>query len=1143
MKKVSVWLVCIILFLQLLQGNAQPLKAITSFDSLNNLLSYFQKNTNNTPFIDALENAAACCNKNSNIDSLVKRLIRSEDMLIDMLADSQVINRFPYKKEKILFAKAAVNFSASLIPKKENLLYAAALHDLGMLNNSADYLRSGELFEQSLAIRRKISGEKDTDYIKTLISLARVYDAKGKRAEALSMIMRALATTASTEGKENGLYGDELFWLAEFYSGSRKTDTALFLYEQELSLRRKLFGDTDASLALRICCTALRCSSLGKYKKALTLYQEAATITQKTLGVENFQYAWCLNCIGSMYYNMAEYEKSIPFTEQSLAIEKKLCAEGCCTDDIPVNLHDLATSYQRLGKYDKALPLFQEAVSIEANQTDNSGYTFDMPYLASLYDMMGRHDEALRLINQTVADCEKAKSFGIDYIRTMNYLGSLYTNRKEYLLAIPAFKTALYYTNKIYGKENIEYAATLNNMALAYKGLLMYDTAVTLITDAATIRKNLLGDEHPYYASSLNDLGELYMLMGKYDSAKMLYTQSLSIRKKVFGEEHPDYINSLAGLAALNIANNNTNDAGNLLINCNKLLLNQIDRIYTSLSEQEKIGYTINQYSMFFYLPSLLFMNNSAAPQIAQQVYANELALKGMVLNDQQIVLNSIRKSNDKNALELYNKWRANKIKIGEQLLWATQEQSDKLNSIYSKEQSVQTIQQHSDELNRIIETTVQMEQELSSISVAFRQQQEMLSSKNISDRLKTDEAAIEFTKFQYYNKKLTDSILYAALIVLPGDSIPVFVPLFEEKQLIDLLNAEGKNANSINRFYSSNPGNNKQPANSGTDLYALIWKPLEKYLAGINTVYYAPAGLLSRVAFSALPADTKGDLLIDKYRLRQLLSTRSVALSLSVAQRPSAINIWGDIQYNEKDAGVNNTNILVQRNRNMRSAEDHLNDTNNILGKKWAALDGTRLEVDNIKNVFKQEGINVITVTDTAATEEAFKAMDGKSPPVLHIATHGFFWTMKNKPGNVFAMQQDPMFRSGLVLAGGNNIWNNNASMHNKEDGILTSYEIAQLDLSNTDLVVLSACETALGDIEGNEGVIGLQRAFKLAGVKQMMISLWRIPDKQTVELMNSFYHNWLKGESPYEALRSAQLIMKSKYPVYDWAGFVLVE
>ena len=161
----------------------------------------------------------------------------------------------------------------------------------------------------------------------------------------------------------------------------------------------------------------------------------------------------------------------------------------------------------------------------------------------------------------------------------------------------------------------------------------------------------------------------------------------------------------------------------------------------------------------------------------------------------------------------------------------------------------------------------------------------------------------------------------------------------------------------------------------------------------------------------------------------------------------------------------------------------------------------------------------------------------------IAHIATHGFFLPAKSKLNCGFAMQQDAMFRSGLVLAGSDKIWTNKKIISGKDDGILTSYEIAQMDLSSTDLVVISACETALGDLQNNEGVIGLQRAFKLAGVKQIIISLWSVPDIETAELMSLFYSNWIKGESPREALRSAQLVLKTKYQPYDWAAFVLVE
>ncbi|MDZ4808081.1 MAG: CHAT domain-containing protein, partial [Bacteroidota bacterium] len=143
----------------------------------------------------------------------------------------------------------------------------------------------------------------------------------------------------------------------------------------------------------------------------------------------------------------------------------------------------------------------------------------------------------------------------------------------------------------------------------------------------------------------------------------------------------------------------------------------------------------------------------------------------------------------------------------------------------------------------------------------------------------------------------------------------------------------------------------------------------------------------------------------------------------------------------------------------------------------------------------------------------------------------------------NSYTLADDPLLRSGLIFAGGNYAWSGKTPIEGIEDGIATAYEISQLNLSNTELVVLSACETALGDVKGSEGVFGLQRAFKMAGVKKMIVSLWQVPDKETAELMISFYTYWMNGKSINEAFTQAQADMRKKYSPFYWAAFVLVE
>ncbi|MBP6185625.1 MAG: CHAT domain-containing protein, partial [Saprospiraceae bacterium] len=178
---------------------------------------------------------------------------------------------------------------------------------------------------------------------------------------------------------------------------------------------------------------------------------------------------------------------------------------------------------------------------------------------------------------------------------------------------------------------------------------------------------------------------------------------------------------------------------------------------------------------------------------------------------------------------------------------------------------------------------------------------------------------------------------------------------------------------------------------------------------------------------------------------------------------------------------------------------------------------------------------------------------LNNPSPRVLHIATHGFFFPdpvdkiLTSREGEpVFKWSDNPMIRSGLILAGGNYAWQNGKAVSpDKEDGILTAYEISQMNLSNTELVVLSACETGLGDIQGNEGVYGLQRAFKIAGAKYLIMSLWQVPDRETMEFMTTFYKNWLEQKlSIPDAFRKTQREMRDRFfNPYSWGAFVLVE
>ncbi len=334
------------------------------------------------------------------------------------------------------------------------------------------------------------------------------------------------------------------------------------------------------------------------------------------------------------------------------------------------------------------------------------------------------------------------------------------------------------------------------------------------------------------------------------------------------------------------------------------------------------------------------------------------------------------------------------------------------------------------------------------------------------------------------------------------------------------------------------------------TELYSLIWEPLERYLKGIETVYYSPAGLLHRISFPAVCSGNRL-LLSDRYRLINMASTRNLT-NTRVSRASETGFIFGGIDYNSGKK----TQAKPLRQSVFSSADTALlADLRSLRGAAWDFLPGTRAEAEKISQLLENGRISARIAMGGDATEESLKALSGHSPDIIHIASHGFSFPSGNEtdPGHnpisgegvmAFTGSQNPLMRSGLLFAGANNAWTFGKSPEGAEDGILTAYELANLDLSACNLMVLSACETGLGDIQGNEGVFGLQRALFMAGINGMVVSLWEVPDLETMELMSLFYENIVKGKSPEAAFHLSQMEMKDRYRDEPslWAGFVFI-
>lgn len=854
---------------------------------------------------------------------------------------------------------------------------------------------------------------------------------------------------------------------------------------------------------------------------------------------ESPAYTVSLKFLKDLYLRLGLYEKAEPLHQANLALQREV--SGTEQPGYVVALEHLASLYDNMNQYEKALPLYQEVVAVHKKflGKEHPGYVRVLGKLGSFY-LRNRLDEKAVPVYEELWAIEEKKGDerAWNYAHNLFDLTGLYQRLGQYEKALSAHQTLLSIRKRNDGNKNPKYASALEGLANFYSVTRQYEKALPLQREAVAILKKTPGTEyHKFYARSLTTLAYCLRSLHQYEQALPLLREALEIYRKTIGEENYAFAGTLHSLGLLYIDLGDKAGAVPLLIQACEQQIKWHKSIYSTpfnkQTEEDRINHIGNAVQYFGLLPSLLAAENAHQIPLLQQIYLNELSLKGMLLENQKHLLNVIRSYRDSASLRLYEQWRTNRASLGRLLLALKKEGTTNFDSL----QKVN---------NRL-------EQQLfrNSVSINKYLQGLQLSTKGISDRLSAGEAVVEFIRFPFYNNRWTDSLMYAALVLLPNDSVPRFVSLFEEKQLQRLLTTY-----TVQQLYGNKrPGrlvkNIFSPVND--TLYRLIWKPLEQHLSGSHTVYYAPAGLLHRVAFQALQTDST-HLLMDKFRLNQLLSSRSVASSADTVNKSITASVWGDIDYNsttEKMESGNTAPIPGSTDTSLPVIVLFTPDDSAARDKELNPLPWTKQELDSLEKVFTKAGLPFTAQSRMSATEEAFKALDGNSPQVLHLATHGFFLPVKElKPNdnelngdNTFTVQLNPMFRSGLILAGGNHAWTGKPVPADSEDGILTAYELAQMDLSTTDLVVLSACETALGDLRGNEGVIGLQRAFKMAGVKQLIVSLWQVSDKATMELMTLFYQNWLGGQSIREALRNAQLRLKEKYPPFYWAAFVLIE
>lgn len=1039
------------------------------------------------------------------------------------------------KYEKYL---AARKYDSALVWAEESAALARGLageknlHYCGLLRNLAtahfylgNYKKAQYFILKEALTRESLKATNDAGYIDCLDAASVICRHAGNYEEALSQLKKAEPKALKLYGQFSARYARILECFAGVYHdyGFSAGDD-VYIRQEERYLRqagdiyRQHTGlEAEALVIKNLADLAAWYNNIGNSPRAEALMQEVIEYCRKNTGPESPAYASALNNIGVIYYGSGNYKRAEKSFIEALSVLKN--SEEKTELETATTLNNLGALYHRMGNFTFAGRLLEEARDLFLNLSRNESpdYSLVLNNIASIliskeyYESTEKKNpqnliDAGKLLNQSESlfnlNCTAPHPFHHTIISNMAIWYNLTCDKVKSALLL---KDLTYDANltmravSMTNKMSISGSLPVNGAPVYGKGIepVIIPVTVDLMTQVAASNAEMTyGGENDAVTTAL-----IRLTLGRAERMK-----------KEVGEYHPAYATLLKSLIVSYASVDDMKREEELTLEYMRVINQKTLQDFSYLSENEKEMYYQTRLPEIHSFLTYALMRKRTNPAITTHAYNNVLLSKGLMLKSSTAMRQAILNSNNPELLRKFDEWIALKKEISR--LYAT--------PVEMRDKDLTSLESMANELER---TLVSESQDFSDYQKALQ-----VTWEDVKKDLKPGEAAIEFADFRKREKDGGNDVFYCALILRYNSQWPEMIKLFTEDQLKEAIERHSYTPYIIGQIY----GTLKKPEDK---LYNLIWKPLEQYLEGINTVYVSPSGLLNKVSFPAI-SNGKGGYLCDNYliNLKGSSGIKTLSTELIREPRPAAL-IFGGINYS----------------------------TENSSEEVWSYLEGTKKEGDIISGILKGANYDVTYLSDNKATETYFKENAGRFN-IIHLATHGFFFDDPNRKrfeeakknidfGQIsfrgttrsfgvenFVNNENPLMRSGLVLAGANDVWANTVNTH-PEDGVLTAQELTQIDMRKSDLVVLSACETGLGDIRGSEGVYGLQRALKIAGTRFIVMSLWEIPDRETVEFMNIFYNNILKFNNTRLAFQKAREGLRSKYDPFYWAAFVLME
>ncbi len=873
--------------------------------------------------------------------------------------------------------------------------------------------------------------------------------------------------------------------------------------------------------ALRLLYESAALENKGQLDEAIKSAEQAVALREQALGPGHLDVASALNQFARLCDEKGDYAKAASAHQRALAIrEKRLGPDHPTT---VVSAHNLALVYKTQGDYAQAEPLFRRALPVieKAGGANHPDVANAADNLAAVYLQMGDYARAEPLFQRALAIREKVR--GPDHpavAYSLNNLATLYDRLGQYAKAVELHQRALAIKEKRFGTGHPEVALSLNNLARLRANQGDNEQAKQLYQRALAILEKKPGAADLDLAHSLNDLAVLYQGEGNYAQAEPFYHRSLAIWEKLLGPEHALVARSLVNLFSLHRERNDPQPAVSFLARANEISERDISRNLLAGSERQKLAYLELFPRQINNAIELHLQLAPGDPPAIRLALTTLLRRKGRTLDAMTDIIARLRRHTDAQSQVLFDQLAAARSQLA---------------ALTIRGPNPSDPARFRAQVGQLEERMEKIEGEISDRSAEFKSSFQPVTLANVQAALPKGSVLVEFALYAPFNSQTRSfgSARYVAY-ALASDGLPRWADLGKAAEI-------DREVDDLRRALRT-PGR-AEVKRLARRVDEKLMRPVRALLGGAQRVFISPEGSLNLIPFAAL-IDERGRYLVERYSFSYLTSGRDLLRLQATAESKSQPLIVADPEFGDIASATKQSDrgLGLQANNEQNAAA-----LPGLPRVSFRPLPGTAGEAQALLRILPQARM----LTKRQATETAIKQIS--SPSILHIATHGFFLKeAEAKPDQTRglglsgadaaaisnrASSDNPLLRSGLVLAGANERRSDN------DDGIMTALEVAGLDLWGTKLVVLSACNTGVGEVKRGEGVYGLRRALVLAGAETQVISLWPVPDKGTRDLMVAYYRALQRGEGRSDALRHVQLRMlrsKGRQHPYYWASFI---